>query len=108
MFSDFEAGAVYEMHNASQPQYIIYLEGEVEVAIISGEKRIIKPGNVLVAIKKYFKFTHSYQVILPMKTIKKLLVGSILLNIILLNSICFSQTKLPHLFLFLGGDEAMS
>lgn len=47
MFRDFEQGLVYDMHNAPQPQYIIYLEGEVEVTASGGETKIFKPGNVL-------------------------------------------------------------
>jgi len=49
MFRDFEAGSLYEMHNAPQPQYIIYLEGEVEVIASGGETRRFKPGDVLFA-----------------------------------------------------------
>jgi hypothetical protein len=49
MFRDFEPNLVYEMHNAPQPQYIIYLEGEVEVITSAGEKRIFRPGDVLFA-----------------------------------------------------------
>ncbi len=49
MFRDFENGLVMEIHNAPQPQYIIYLEGEVEVEASGGEKRIFKAGDVLLA-----------------------------------------------------------
>ncbi len=49
MFRDFEAGLLYKMHNAPQPQYIIYLEGEVEVTASGGETRRFKPGDVLFA-----------------------------------------------------------
>jgi hypothetical protein len=49
MFRDFEPGLVFEQHNAPQPQYIIYLEGEVEVIASDGETRIFKPGNILFA-----------------------------------------------------------
>jgi hypothetical protein len=49
MFRDFEADLVYEMHNAPQPQYIIYLEGEVEVTASGGETRRFKSGDVLFA-----------------------------------------------------------
>lgn len=49
VFRDFEAGLVFEKHNAPRPQYIIYLEGEVEVIASGGEKRIFKPGDVLFA-----------------------------------------------------------
>ena len=48
-FREFEQGAHYDWHNAPQPQYIIYLEGEVEVETSGGEKYIFKPGNVLFA-----------------------------------------------------------
>lgn len=49
MFREFEKGAEFPMHTAPQRQYIIYLEGEVEVETSSGEKRIFKPGDVLFA-----------------------------------------------------------
>lgn len=49
MFRDFEQGALFDWHTAPQPQYIIYLEGEVEVAASGGEKKIFKPGDVLFA-----------------------------------------------------------
>lgn len=49
IFRDFEMGAEFDWHTAPQPQYIIYLEGEVEVEISSGEKRIFKAGDVLFA-----------------------------------------------------------
>jgi len=49
MFRDFEKGAAFNWHTAPQPQYIIYLEGEVEVEASNGEKRTFKPGDVLFA-----------------------------------------------------------
>jgi len=49
IFRDSEAGMVFEQHTAPQPQYIIYLEGEVEVIASGGETRIFKPGDVLFA-----------------------------------------------------------
>lgn len=49
MFRIFKAGLVYDWHNAPQPQYIVYLEGEVEVEASGGEKRVFKPGDVLFA-----------------------------------------------------------
>lgn len=49
MFRDFEKGAIFDWHTAPQPQYIIYLEGEVEVEASDGEKKIFKPGDVLFA-----------------------------------------------------------
>ena len=48
-FRKFKAGAVYDWHNAPQPQYIVYLEGEVQVEASGGETRIFKPGDVLFA-----------------------------------------------------------
>lgn len=49
IFRDFEPGTEFNWHNAPQPQYIIYLEGEIEIEVGSGEKRIFKPGDVLLA-----------------------------------------------------------
>lgn len=49
MFRNFEKGASFNWHTAPQPQYIIYLEGEVEVEASGGEKRIFKSGDVLFA-----------------------------------------------------------
>ena len=48
-FRDFEAGLVFDQHTAPQPQYIIYLEGEVEVIASSGEKRVFQTGDILFA-----------------------------------------------------------
>ena len=49
MFRIFKAGAKYDWHNAPQPQFIVYLEGEFEIEASGGEKRIFKPGDVLFA-----------------------------------------------------------
>lgn len=49
MFRDFKKGASFDWHTAPRVQYIIYLEGEVEVEASSGEKRVFKPGDVLLA-----------------------------------------------------------
>lgn len=49
IFRDFEQGALYDWHCAPQPQYIIYLEGKVEVEASNGEKRIFNPGDILFA-----------------------------------------------------------
>lgn len=48
-FRAFGPDHFFDWHNAPEPQYIIYLEGEVSVEIGSGEKRIFKPGEVLFA-----------------------------------------------------------
>ncbi len=46
MFRDFKKGASFDWHTAPRVQYIIYLEGEVEVETSSGEKRIFRSGDV--------------------------------------------------------------
>lgn len=48
-FREFEKNAKYDWHNAPQPQYIIYLEGKVEVEASSGEKRDFTSGDILFA-----------------------------------------------------------
>src|SRR5690349_24409291 len=48
-FREFEKGLSFDWHNAPQPQYIIYLEGEVEIEVSGGEKRVFHPGDVLLA-----------------------------------------------------------
>ena len=42
-------GATFEWHNAPQPQYIVYLEGQVEVEASGGETRVFNPGDILFA-----------------------------------------------------------
>lgn len=49
IFRDFLQGEFFNWHNAPQPQYIVYLEGEIEVEASSGEKRVFKPGDILFA-----------------------------------------------------------
>lgn len=49
MFRDFEKGDVFDWHNAPQPQYIVYLEGQIEVETSGGDKRIFNPGDILFA-----------------------------------------------------------
>lgn len=49
IFRDFEQGAIFDWHTAPQPQYIIYLEGEVEVEASGGDKRTFKAGDILFA-----------------------------------------------------------
>ncbi len=48
IFRDFEIGTVFSWHNAPQPQYIVYLEGEIEIET-GRERRIFVPGEVLFA-----------------------------------------------------------
>ena len=49
MFRDFKKGASFNWHTAPQPQYIVYLDGEVEVETSSGERRTFKSGDILFA-----------------------------------------------------------
>ena len=49
MFRETIPGKVFEKHNAPQPQYIIYLEGQIEVIASGGETRLFQPGDVLFA-----------------------------------------------------------
>lgn len=49
MFRKFKKGNVFDLHTAPQPQFIIYLQGEVEVETSGGDKRIFKAGDVLLA-----------------------------------------------------------
>jgi quercetin dioxygenase-like cupin family protein len=37
IFRDFVSGEFHNWHNAPQPQYIVYLEGEIEVITSGGE-----------------------------------------------------------------------
>ncbi|MCC7515642.1 MAG: hypothetical protein IT212_13210 [Bacteroidia bacterium] len=37
----------YDFHNAPQKQYIILLDGEIEIETSMGEKRIFKGGDIL-------------------------------------------------------------
>lgn len=49
LFRDFDANLTYDFHCAPRPQYIIYLEGEVEVETSGGDKKILKAGDILFA-----------------------------------------------------------
>ncbi len=48
-FRESAAGDSFDWHNAPQPQYIIYLDGEVEVETSGGEKRKFTKGDILFA-----------------------------------------------------------
>ena len=48
-FRESAAGENFDWHNAPQPQYIIYLDGEVEVETSGGEKRKFTKGDILFA-----------------------------------------------------------
>lgn len=49
IFREFEAGLLFDWHNAPQVQYVVYLAGAVEVEASGGEKRIFLPGDILLA-----------------------------------------------------------
>lgn len=49
MFRTFPAGLQFDMHVAPCTQYIIYLEGQVEVTTSGGESLVFKAGDVLLA-----------------------------------------------------------
>lgn len=49
LFREFQPNLVFDWHCAPQKQYIVYLEGEVEVVTSAGETRIFKPGDILLA-----------------------------------------------------------
>jgi hypothetical protein len=46
-FRQFEEGLEFDWHCAPQVQYIIYLEGQVEVEASGGEKRVFNPSDIL-------------------------------------------------------------
>lgn len=48
-FREFEAGLVFPMHTAPRAQYIIYLEGSVQVNCSGGETKIFSAGDILLA-----------------------------------------------------------
>ncbi|MBN1301251.1 MAG: hypothetical protein JW995_08525 [Melioribacteraceae bacterium] len=39
----------YDFHNAPQRQFIINLDGEIEIETSCGQKKILKAGNILLA-----------------------------------------------------------
>ncbi|MFI4956532.1 MAG: hypothetical protein ACHQAX_04925 [Gammaproteobacteria bacterium] len=48
-FREFEAGLLYPMHNAPRAQYIVYLEGSVQVRASGGETKTFTTGDILLA-----------------------------------------------------------
>lgn len=46
-FREFKKGVEFDWHCAPQNQYIIYLEGQIEVEASGGEKRIFNAGDIL-------------------------------------------------------------
>jgi len=51
-FREFSAGLVYPMHNPPRAQYIIYLEGSVEVRASGGETKRFSAGDILLVKDK--------------------------------------------------------
>ena len=48
-FRETPPGYLYTWHNVVCREYVVMLEGEVEVEVGSGEKRVFKKGEVLLA-----------------------------------------------------------
>ncbi len=48
-FSTWPAGHVMELHPAPRRQYVITLEGEMEIGLEDGTTEVFGPGDVLVA-----------------------------------------------------------
>ena len=46
-FREFEDGLLYPMHNAPKEQYIVYLEGAVQVRASGGEIKTFSAGDIL-------------------------------------------------------------
>jgi hypothetical protein len=47
MFRNFPENCFYDWHVAPQTQYIVYLEGLVEIVASGGETRVFKSGDIL-------------------------------------------------------------
>ena len=47
IFREVEASYDYDFHNAPQKQYLILIDGEIEIETSLGEKRQFKSGDVL-------------------------------------------------------------
>ena len=47
LFREFQENEKFDWHTAPQPQYIIYLEGQIEIETSCGEKRVFGPGDIL-------------------------------------------------------------
>ena len=43
------APPVHDLHNTSKPQLVIHLVGSVEIECTDGEKRVLRPGDILVS-----------------------------------------------------------
>jgi hypothetical protein len=49
MFREVEPSYDLDYHNAPQRQYVIFLDGETEIETSTGDKRIFKAGDILLA-----------------------------------------------------------
>ncbi len=49
IFRDVDPSYDYDFHTAPQKQYIILLDGEIEIETSLGDRRCFKPGEVLLA-----------------------------------------------------------
>ncbi len=49
IFRETPGSYEYDWHNAPRRQYVVMLEGEVEIEIGDGTKRIFGPGDILLA-----------------------------------------------------------
>lgn len=47
IFREVEASYDYNFHNAPQKQYLVLIDGGIEIETTLGEKRQFKPGDVL-------------------------------------------------------------
>ncbi len=49
-FKETEAGSNYDWHVAPKTQFVLTLTGTLEFAVFSGEKFVLQPGEVLIAM----------------------------------------------------------
>jgi len=49
VFRETDGSYDYDFHNAPRRQYVVNLEGEVEVELGDGTKRILRSGDILLA-----------------------------------------------------------
>lgn len=47
IFRENDAGYDYDWHNAPERQYIVLLDGEIEIEVSGGEKRVFRGGDVV-------------------------------------------------------------
>lgn len=47
IFRENDAGYDYDWHNAPERQYILLLDGEIEIEVSDGEKKIFRGGDVI-------------------------------------------------------------